>query len=210
MVGQGSEVTLLCEDTLVTQSLRAEVESYATVRKLMPKKQPEQKKVEQQSRKKSNWGQGLINNGVVTILLYLFVAALLIGIIVVLIKQLRPPELIEKRVVNLDEIEDIAELNVDEELDKALGDGDLRLAVRIQYLRVLQRLSEQESIRWKPKKTNSDYVVEMRNHELYGIFKMITRNYDYVWYGKREVTKDLYDQWLPYFDQFFENVSYGE
>lgn len=209
-ISQRTDIVLICQDSTVTNPLVEEVSKYATTKKLVLKKRSEPKIKTRDSDRRGNTLSDLINNGLFTTLLYLTVGILLVVMCYVLVSQLKPKEVIEQRVVDLDNIEDIADLKVDEELDKALSNNDLRLAVRIQYLRVLQQLSEEEAIRWKPKKTNSVYVAEMRSHHLLGIFKMITRNYEYIWYGNRSVSLDLYQQWLPYFDRFFENQEYGK
>ncbi len=203
-------VSEICQDTSVTNSLISEVEKHAYVRRFLPKEK--EKKEERKRRKKRKHKDafdfdGFGNNGLVSILLYLLVFALLGFIIFTLVTNFRKEEVIEQRVIDLDNLEDIADLNVNYELDKALKEGDLKLAFRIRYLGVLQSLSEEQAIRWKLRKTNSVYVQEMRPHQFYGVFRMLTKNYDYIWYGNREITREKYESLSPYFDQFTNKQS---
>jgi hypothetical protein len=90
--------------------------------------------------------------------------------------------------------EDIFAINYIDEVDKAVADGNYRLAIRLQYLRLLKTLAEKNIIAYKQDKTNFDYLSELYNTQWYDGFFRITRNYEFSWYGKFEVSKETYHQ----------------
>lgn len=83
--------------------------------------------------------------------------------------------------------EDIQQL-----IEKALGQKDYRLAVRYQYLYMLQLMSEKEFIVWELQKTNDDYKLELQKQELVQPFATSTRLYNYFWYGEFPIDETKY------------------
>ncbi len=71
----------------------------------------------------------------------------------------------------------------------AINEENYRLAIRYQYLLVLQQLSEKEIIIWEQQKTNEDYNKEVHHKNIHTEFEEITRFYDFVWYGNFEINK---------------------
>ncbi|WP_324721152.1 DUF4129 domain-containing protein [Salinimicrobium sp. HB62] len=68
-------------------------------------------------------------------------------------------------------------------IEKAVASENYRLAVRYHFLYLLQQLSQNEIVVYDPAKTDEEYVLEIKDPKLQGIFKKISRIYDYVWYG---------------------------
>ncbi len=89
--------------------------------------------------------------------------------------------------------EDIFAINYQKEIDKAAADGNFRLAIRLQYLRLLKQFAEKNIIQYKQDKTNFDYLTELHSTQYYNSFFKITRNYEYSWYGKFDVSADAYN-----------------
>jgi ABC-type dipeptide/oligopeptide/nickel transport system permease component len=83
--------------------------------------------------------------------------------------------------------EDIQQL-----IEKALGQKDYRLAVRYYYLYMLQLMSEKECIVWELQKTNEDYHNELKKQELVQPFATSTRLYNYFWYGEFPIDETKY------------------
>lgn len=92
----------------------------------------------------------------------------------------------------LPEAEDSLEYDFDKLLTRAVATGDLRLAIRYQFLKTLQRLRDRELIDFSVDKTNSRYV-----HEVPAKFKnefaALILNYEYVWYGGFGLTSAQYE-----------------
>lgn len=93
-----------------------------------------------------------------------------------------------------EEIEDINDVDTVSLLQQALDRGDYRYAVRMQFLSVLQSLAKKEKITWRKEKTNHEYARELRREAYAYDFQKLVNIFDYVWYGKREVNKELYYQ----------------
>jgi hypothetical protein len=87
-------------------------------------------------------------------------------------------------------MENIHEINFSEEIDKAVRNGNYRLAVRLLYLRSLKLLSDQELINWQPEKTNQTYIEELADLERKQQFKVLTLQFEYIWYGDFAIDKE--------------------
>ncbi len=98
--------------------------------------------------------------------------------------------------------EDIFAINYQREIDKAAGLGNYRLAVRLMFLRLLKNMSEKNIIRYQQDRTNLDYLMQLHGTSYYPNFFRITRNYEYSWYGKFEVSEEAYQLIRKEFDHF--------
>lgn len=85
--------------------------------------------------------------------------------------------------------ENIFEINYQKEIDFATAQGNYRVAVRLMFLRLLKNMAEKNVINYKQDKTNFDYLLELHSTTYYNDFFRITRNYEYSWYGKFEVSE---------------------
>ncbi|MFH6604907.1 DUF4129 domain-containing protein [Maribacter algicola] len=83
--------------------------------------------------------------------------------------------------------EDIQQL-----IQKALLDKDYRMAIRYYYLYILQLMTDNEVIAWELQKTNFDYLNEIDDQTLKQPFGVITRWYDYIWYGNFNIDEANY------------------
>jgi hypothetical protein len=89
--------------------------------------------------------------------------------------------------------EDIFSINYEQELEKAVADQNYRLAVRLMYLHALKLFSERNIIEYKIEKTNSDYLLQLYNTSYYKDFFHLTRNFEYVWYGKFDISAAAFE-----------------
>jgi len=80
-------------------------------------------------------------------------------------------------------LENIHEINFDAEIEKAISQHNYRLAVRLLYLRCLKQLSDKNLIHWQLDKTNAAYLYELTDAEQQQTFGVLTRQFEYVWYG---------------------------
>ena len=80
-------------------------------------------------------------------------------------------------------LENIHQITFDEEIEKALNQHNYRLAVRLLYLRTLKQLSDAGLINWQLEKTNSAYINELADSDQKQSFGILTRQFEYVWYG---------------------------
>jgi len=105
--------------------------------------------------------------------------------------------------------EDITGINFAERIRQALADNDHRLAIRWQYLKQLYLLNERKLISWQSYKTNIDYARELSKSELREGFNNISRDYEYVWYGKYEITAQKYQELEQHFGAFEKGLNHA-
>ncbi len=84
--------------------------------------------------------------------------------------------------------------NIDQLIAKTLEQKNYRLAIRYYYLKALKQLTDKDLIDWQSQKTNMDYYRELPNHEIQQQFQVITKLYDFIWYGGFEVDQNTYLQ----------------
>jgi hypothetical protein len=89
--------------------------------------------------------------------------------------------------------EDIFSINYEQELEKAIADQNYRLGVRLMYLHILRLFSEKNIIQYKIERTNSDYLLQLYNTSYYKDFFRLTRNFEYVWYGKFDISSAAFE-----------------
>lgn len=88
--------------------------------------------------------------------------------------------------------EDINTIDFDAEIESAVSKHNYRFAVRLLYLKSLKQLSQAELIAWQIDKTNSTYINELVNEEQRTAFKLLTRQFEYVWYGDFLIDQPVY------------------
>jgi hypothetical protein len=93
----------------------------------------------------------------------------------------------------LDDLHDIFAINYEQEIEKALNAKNYRLTTRLLYLQTLKLLSEHGIIRYKAERTNSDYLAQLYGTSYYKDFFRLTRDFDYTWYGKFELSEAAFN-----------------
>lgn len=110
-----------------------------------------------------------------------------------------------------DAVENIEEVDIASLLDRALKEGDLRMAVRLYYLSLLKRLHALEIIDWKKDKTNRDYLSELFAKNFYfSQVRRLTILYEAVWYGERDISATSFKSLSAEFESVFEMIKSGE
>ena len=90
-------------------------------------------------------------------------------------------------------------------LRKAHVDGNLRFAMRFLFLKTLQNLNDKDLIKYAVDKTNSVYVLELpaaKKNE----FAALALYYEYVWYGKVEIEKEVFNSIENKFNHFLNKI----
>jgi hypothetical protein len=88
--------------------------------------------------------------------------------------------------------EDIFAINYEQELQKAIAKNDFRLGVRLLYLHILRIFADNGILQYKMERTNSDYLAQLYNTTYYKNFFRLTRNFEYVWYGKFDISAEAF------------------
>ena len=103
--------------------------------------------------------------------------------------------------------EDINQINFDEEIESAIAKRNYRFAVRLLYLKCLKQLSDAGLIQWQLDKTNSAYINELSNNEQRAAFSMLTRQFEYIWYGEFLIDGLVYNNIYSSFQDFYKHVA---
>lgn len=103
--------------------------------------------------------------------------------------------------------ENIFEIDYQREIEKAITVSNYRLAIRLMFLRLLRDLSQKNIIQYKHEKTNLDYLSQLSSGEYYRDFFRLTRDYEYAWYGKFEVSSEAFKIIKNDFENFGHKLS---
>jgi len=111
--------------------------------------------------------------------------------------------------IDLEQIEEeLHEAELGDYLQRAVQDGNYRLAIRLHYLSVLKELSLRELLVWKKDKTNRQYWQELNQvPELQPAFAQVTRIFEHYWYGNHEMSAEDYGAVAPYFQQLGQQIK---
>ncbi len=103
--------------------------------------------------------------------------------------------------------ENIHEINFSDEIERAVDQGNYRLAVRLFYLSSLKALTDKNLIHWQPEKTNHAYLLELKDEGKRHLFSELTRQFEYVWYGEFELSSARFTAIRTSFEQFNSRLS---
>ena len=103
--------------------------------------------------------------------------------------------------------EDINAISFDKEIENAVSVRNYRFAVRLLYLKCLKQLSDANLIKWEIDKTNSTYISELNNADQRTAFSMLTRKFEYVWYGEFMVDDIIYKDIDTSFQDFNRQMA---
>ena len=161
---------------------------------------------------KQNSGNSFISNflnsGILQVLMWIIAASLVLFIIY---KLFLSEAVFNKRKtkagINLQTEElDIHLVNdYDKLLNVAYADGNWRFAMRYLFLKTLQKLNENEMIKYAVDKTNSVYVLELPVAKK-NDFASLALYYEYIWYGKVEIQKNIFDSIQIKYDHFLNKI----
>lgn len=98
--------------------------------------------------------------------------------------------------------EDINNISFDEAIRAAIDNRNFRLAIRLLYLQSLKHLSDKGYIDWQINKTNTDYISEVSGKPWQSLFKKLTYNFEYTWYGEMNVADEDFKNLHGQFQQF--------
>ena len=103
--------------------------------------------------------------------------------------------------------EDIFEIPYEKEIRSAIASQNYRLATRLMYLRTLRELADRQLIQFRQEKTNSDYLFQLHNTKYYRDFFRLTRDFEYTWYGKFQLSPEAFSIVEKDFTNFKQQLS---
>ncbi len=102
--------------------------------------------------------------------------------------------------------ENIFNIDYQKEIDSAINLANYRLAIRLMFLRLLKDLSQKNVIQYKQERTNFDYLSQLSSSRYYSDFFRLTRNYEYAWYGKFDVSRETFGIIKNEFESFDQKL----
>jgi hypothetical protein len=184
---------------------------WTTLKKKLKIKDYPPKKKKTEKKKKSNWEFYLSPKARLIIKWTLFgilISALLF--LILLLLGINPfKKTADKTKINiaLEELEEnLDTAAIDPHLYAAIKSKNFRLAIRLYYLMIIQKLALKNKISWKKYKTNKHYLYELRNKEEYAIVKELTTTYERSWFGEKDITENECDKINPAFVNFLQSI----
>lgn len=157
---------------------------------------PKEKKQAERQPQTNTSGSSNFRLGESRFIVYFVLVLLIIIIIVrVLAKSQNNTKIAETAisVENFSEIEErMHELSLDELLTQAVNAGNLRLALRLNFLIIIKLMTQRKTIKWKKDKTNWEYHREIKNRAIADQFKEVIVNFEGFWYGEHPLSETNY------------------
>jgi len=97
-------------------------------------------------------------------------------------------------------------LKYDALVSEAENKSEFNLATRYLFLKTLKSLADKGFIDFTAEKTNKEYLKEMEQNKSFNQFERLTRNYEYIWYGKFLIDQNKYQNLKEQFILFNEKV----
>ncbi len=112
--------------------------------------------------------------------------------------------------IEIDDLDSITGLEEFSEYDALIHEAEVKnnfnLSTRYLYLQTLKTLSDKGLINFSPDKTNNEYLNEITSHNYQEQFAALTRNYEYIWYGKFLIDQFQYQKLKKEFILFNNKV----
>lgn len=143
---------------------------------------------------------------------YVLVIAVILAIVYIFTKDLRFSRKV--KAAGLQEtdfdapVENIDQIDVSTPLQKALAEGNFKLATRLYFLDLLKKLNEGRHITWKKDKTNRDYLMELYTRAFYyDQIQKLTLAYELVWYGEHNLPNEAYQRLFADFESIHQKIN---
>lgn len=100
----------------------------------------------------------------------------------------------------------LKKLKIDQELELALQAKDIRMAVRVLFLKNLKLLMEKGWIYPALEKTNMEYVAELNGRPQQQDLLEVTRIFEWVWYGEADLSTEQFLGIKVAFDKVYQSI----
>jgi hypothetical protein len=84
---------------------------------------------------------------------------------------------------------------------------DTDIAVRLLYLKALKQLSDAGLIHWQIDKTNTAYIDELTNPNQREAFTVLTRQFEFIWYGEFTINGQAFQNIKTLFANFKQTLA---
>lgn len=145
---------------------------------------------------------------------YGLVGVVIIGLLILILKNIKPVTEVTQERVEAKSIEDAEEnlpmVALTKIYQEALDLDDYKSALRIKFLMLLQTMIDARMIVWRKRKTNEQYLLELKDKTILVMFKNAVNTFDDVWYGEAIITQTQYSGIAEGLDQLKNRISGGQ
>lgn len=121
------------------------------------------------------------------------------------------PKKEEPRPLSFEEIEEnLTEVNFDKLIQQAIENEAYRVAIRLYFLKTLQKLSKNNYIEWEINKTNNDYKYELADSNIISEFQYLVYLFEHIWYGNFPLTKGKFEGAMHRFQSFQKKIQHAK
>ncbi len=103
--------------------------------------------------------------------------------------------------------ENLAEVNLNSLINKAETEQNFALAIRYLHYQNLQNLDKKGWIEWDPKKTNQQFINQIKDEKSKILFNQNTKIFNQVWFGEFKIDKNKYHEFKTNFNQFNQYLA---
>lgn len=98
--------------------------------------------------------------------------------------------------------ENLVNVNLDSLINKAENEENYALAIRYLHYQNLQNLDKKGWIEWNPKKTNQQFINQIKDEKAQRTFSQNTKIFNQVWFGEFQLDANKYTEFKSIFNQF--------
>lgn len=142
---------------------------------------------------------------------YAVVFVIIVALLIMILRNSQPVVKVERERVEAKTLEEAEEnlpmVTLNKIYEEALQLSDFKKALRIKFLMVLQTMIDHEMIIWKKRKTNEQYLIELRDASIASMFRGAVQTFDAVWYGEVQITSVQYQAIIAGLDNLNNTIS---
>jgi hypothetical protein len=141
---------------------------------------------------------------------YVIVVAAILFLVIKILQNINTTPVINPGVESytLEQIEEkVLEIDLDKILADAIAARDFRLALRLNFLIIIKKLSLSGKIVWQKEKTNGEYLREIKDMMLSYNFRNIVLSFESIWYGEHTVNEEQYASLQSSYEQFKSSIQ---
>lgn len=102
--------------------------------------------------------------------------------------------------------ENLLDADLEHALKEAIQNRQYKLAIRLYYLIIIQKLALEKLIHWNRDKTNLHYIMELSGNQNAGKFRELTHLFENVWYGDINLNEETFQNINGGFEQFINSI----
>lgn len=103
--------------------------------------------------------------------------------------------------------ENLSEINLNDLIVKAEKEQNYPLAIRYLHYQNLQNLDKKGLIEWNPKKTNQQFINQIKQENIQTSFANNTKVFNQIWFGEFNIDATQYQTFKAMFNQLNQSIK---